>query len=161
MVRRLKREDEKGALEGLPLYLIILVVIAGVGTAIIAGWMMSAQSTELGSIEYDLGRDIEGDQLDLRYPPAEGGWNDTTMTVTAYDDNGDTLEGVTVSLDGCGAGDIDQPVGQTDGDGEVDFSLDREDLRVPDGESHGHITITAEYTGDTTRTETETIFVIG
>ncbi|MFP3871645.1 MAG: hypothetical protein ACOC55_04780 [Candidatus Natronoplasma sp.] len=152
--RKLKRSDERGALEGLPLYLIILVVIAGVGTAIIAGWMMSSQSTELESIEYDLGTKIDGDQLDLSED-----WGQTTMTVTAYDDNGDTLEGVTVSIEGCGAGDIDQPVAQTDEDGEADFTLHREDLNVPDGESYGQITITAEYTGETTRTETETILV--
>ncbi|MBS3816017.1 MAG: hypothetical protein KGY76_00450 [Candidatus Thermoplasmatota archaeon] len=137
--------DDKGALEGLPLYLIILVVIAGVGTAIIAGWMMSAQSTELGSIEVD----------DEELP--EG--TTATIQVTTYAENGDPLEGVTVSIEGCGAGSLEEPVKLTDENGETEFNMDEVDVTVPEGQSHGEIIITAEYTGEMSKTKTARILV--
>ncbi len=145
MRKRIKRKDEKGALEGLPLYLIILVVIAGVGTAIIAGWMMSAQSTELGSIE------VDDDQV------PEG--TTSTVHVTTYDENGDPLKGVTVSIEGCGASNLENPVKLTDENGEAPFNLENTNISVPGDQSSGEITITAEYTGDMTRTKTATILV--
>ncbi len=145
--------DEEGALEGLPLYMIILVVIAGVATAVIGGWMITAQSTELGYIEVEDHHNNEIDELELSE------FNTKTIYVTAYDQQGDSLEGVTVYIEGCGAGDIDDPVALTDEDGEVSFRLESSDLRTPEGQSHGTIEITAEYTGDMELTETEDILV--
>jgi len=154
-MRRLKARDldEEAALEGLPLYMIILVVIAGIGTAVIGGWMMSSQSTELGYIEVEDRYNNQIDELDLSE------FDTKTIYVTAYDQQGDSLEGVTVYIEGCGAGDIDDPVGLTDEDGEVSFGLASVDLRTPDGQNHGTIEITAEYTGDMEFTETEDILV--
>jgi len=145
--------DEKGALEGLPLYMIILVVIAGIGTAVIGGWMMSAQTTELGSLEVEDHHGSEITQLDLSE------FNTRSIFVSTYDQQGDSLGGVTVYIEGCGAGDIDEPVKQTDENGEASFSLESNDLRVPSNENFGTITITAEYTGDMTLTETAEIIV--
>jgi len=150
---RYRKMNRKGALEGLPLYMIILVVIAGIGTAVIGGWMMSAQTTELGSLEVE---DHEGEvsQIDLSE------FQTKTLTVTTYDQQGDALEGTTVFIEGCGAGDIDEPVKQTDSDGEASFGLQSSDLHVPSGDNFGTITITAEYTGDMTLTETAEIIVM-
>lgn len=145
--------DDKGALEGLPLYMIILVVIAGVGTAVIGGWMMSAQTTELGSIEVDI-HNQDNKKLDLSKD-----WDQKTIYVNAYDQNSDSLEGVTISLEGCGAGDIDEPVKKTDSEGKVSFTLEKSDIHVPSGSSYGEIEITAKHTGDMTLTESDTIIV--
>ncbi len=145
--------DDSGALEGLPLYMIILVVIAGVGTAVIGGWMMNAQSTELGSIEVNVS-EKDNQKLDLSKD-----WGQRTVYVTAYDQGGDSLKGVTVSIEGCGAGDIDEPVKKTDGDGKISFTLQKDDLHVPSGSSYGEIKITAKYTGEMTLTKSETIIV--
>ena len=137
--------DEQGALEGLPLYMIILVVIAGIGTAVIGGWMMSAQTTELGSME------VDPDQI----PES----STATIQVNTYEENGDPLEGVTVSIEGCGTSELEEPVKLTDEEGEAEFDMEEVDLNVPSGKTYGHITITAEYTGDMTRTETDTVLV--
>ncbi len=150
---RYRKIDKKGALEGLPLYMIILVVIAGIGTAVIGGWMMSAQTTELGNIEVEDHQNSEISQLKLSE------FTTKSLYVTTYDQQGDTLQGVTVYIEGCGAGDIDDPVQQTDEDGEVSFVLQSNDLRVPSGDTFGTITITAEYTGDMTLTETAEIIL--
>ncbi|MBS3781562.1 MAG: hypothetical protein KGY68_03010 [Candidatus Thermoplasmatota archaeon] len=143
--------DDEGALEGLPLYMIILVVIAGIGTAVIGGWMMSAQTTELGSLEVEDSNNNKVDQMDL----SEFGTK--TIYITAYDQSGDPLEGVTISVEGCGASNIDEPVKLTDEDGEVSFSFESSELHVS-GNS-GTIDITGEYTGDMTLSESEDILV--
>ncbi|MEF8873976.1 MAG: hypothetical protein V5A88_04810 [Candidatus Thermoplasmatota archaeon] len=135
MTRRLKREDEKGALEGLPLYLIILVVIAGVGTAIIAGWMMSAQSTELDHIEID----------DKEFTAG----TNNGVTITAYDQDNEPLEDATVTLEGCGVVESET----TDSNGEASFSNINPDLG---DDNIDYIDVTVKYED---RTETDQIVV--
>lgn len=114
---------------------------------------MSAQTTELGSIEVADHTGSQVSQLDLSE------FNTKSIYVTTYDQQGDNLEGVTVFLEGSGAGDIDEPVKQTNDDGEVSFELQSSDLHVPSDQNFGTITITAEYTGDLTLTETAEIIV--
>ena len=141
MIRRrtnILKKDKKGALEGLPLYLIILVVIAGVGTAVLVGWMMSAQSTELDSIELDRNTLTTSQR---------------TVSVTAYDQNGNTLEGVTVTLEGCGV----IEAGTTDSNGVAQFS--NLSLNLPSGQNFGTIDVTARYTGSITTTRNAVITV--
>ncbi len=138
MRRNILKKDKKGALEGLPLYLIILVVIAGVGTVILVGWMMSSQSTELDSIAVK--------DATMRHT-----W--TTNTITAYDQNGNRLEGVTVTLEGCGV----NRVGETDSNGEIQFS--NLDIELPPNENFGTIQVIARYTGNVETTRTATITV--
>ncbi len=131
MMSRIKprKMNDKGALEGLPLYLIILVVIAGVATAIIVGWMMSAQSQELNSIEVDYsGASITAD-------------SNNKVTVKAYDQDGNPLKGATVKLQGCNVNEI----GETDENGECEFTV-RPSL--PENDNFGNIDVTVEYTGD-------------
>lgn len=134
-----RRMNAKGALEGLPLYLIILVVVAGVGTAIIVGWMMSAQSTELDSIE------VSKTVMNTNANQA--------VTITAYDQKGGTLEGATVTIEGCGISNAMS----TNSDGEARFSGLNPEL--PQNENFGTIDVTVRYTGDVTMTKTAVITV--
>ncbi len=139
-MRKINRKlTDEGALEGLPLYMIILIIIAGVGTAVIGGWLMSTQSTELDNIEV---QDHNNNDIDMIDSTAGGV---ITVYVTAYDQNGEALEDVRVSFQGCGTGDMDGSVNYTDADGEMDFTVERDDLRLPDHEPYGVIEITAEY----------------
>ena len=135
------KTDSSGALEGLPLYLIILVVIAGLGTAIIAGWMMSAQSTELDKIEVD---------QDDRILSTHSG---QAVTIKAYDQDGNALEGAVVTLEGCNV----QKAGQTNEDGECTLQNINPDL--PENENFGTIDVTVKYTGDVSITKNAVITV--
>ena len=137
MNRNRKKLSNEGALEGLPLYLILLVVIAGVGTAIIVGWMTGAQSTELDSIELSDNTIKETKR---------------SVTVTAYDRNGNFLEGVTVTLEGCGVVESET----TDEDGEASFNFN---INLPENQNFGEIDVTARYSGDVTITRTAVITV--
>ncbi len=130
-----------GALEGLPLYLILLVVIAGVGTAIIVGWMSGAQSTELNSIEID-----EGDRV------ISTGTNQH-IDITAYDQDGNGLEGVVITLEGC---DIVES-GETGSDGSYTFKGINPSLSQ--NQNFGEIDVTARYTGDVTTVRNAVITV--
>ncbi|MFO8110480.1 MAG: carboxypeptidase-like regulatory domain-containing protein [Thermoplasmata archaeon] len=133
-----RKMDNHGALEGLPLYLIILVVVAGIGTAILAGWMMSSRTSEL-------------DHISVKNSLMKDSW--TTNTVTAYDQNGNPLEGVTVTLSGCG---VDR-VGETGSNGEIKF--DDLEIELPPSDNFGTIDVTARYTGSITTTKTAVITV--
>ncbi len=92
------REDCSGGIEGLPLQLLIMVVVAGLGLTIIMGWMNSiAAPHSIGDIVVSpaeiLVYDDDGDGM---YTNA-----DVALTVTVTDEGGDRLEGATVVLDGA------------------------------------------------------------
>ena len=146
MCRKVRlRRDEEGALEGLPLYLIILVVIAGVSTAIVFGWMQSAESTELDNISIDAGSD--------GLVTTASGSNDE-IVVEAYDQNNDPLSGATVTLEGCSV----NKIGETGDDGTVEFTVEPS---LPENEDFGEITVTVKYTGDMTTEKSDIVPVKG
>lgn len=92
------RSDQKGGIEGLPLQLLIMVVVAGLGLTIIMGWMNSI------SAPHSIGEIFVNPSEIPVYDPDEDGLyrNDkVTITVTVTDQSGDRLEGATVVLDGA------------------------------------------------------------
>lgn len=106
--------------EGLPLQLLIMVVVAGLGLTIVMGWMNSISTpTSIGEVFVTPGEifvyDDDSDGLYTR----EG----VTLTVTVTDQGGDRLEGATVVLDGANVmtADGDPVRGVTDEHGEVVF----------------------------------------
>lgn len=113
--------DTGGAIEGLPLQLLIMVVVAGLGLTIIMGWMNSISAPHMiGDVFVNPGEvavyDPDGDGLYL---------NDmVTLTVTVTDQGGDRLEGATVMLDGANVRNADGSAvrGVTDEHGQVTFA---------------------------------------
>ena len=94
--KRLAR-DRGAGIEGLPLQLLIMVVVAGLGLTIIMGWMSSISAPRsIGDIFVTPGeilvRDLDGDGIYIR----EG----LTLAVTVTDQGGDRIEGATVILEG-------------------------------------------------------------
>lgn len=90
--------DCEGGIEGLPLQLLIMVVIAGLGLTVILGWMNSISAPHAIGDVYVMPSEIvvydeDGDGLYER----EG----LVLTVTVTDQGGDRLEGATVLLDGA------------------------------------------------------------
>jgi len=115
------RRDCQGGIEGLPLQLLIMVVVAGLGLTIIMGWMNSISAPHsIGEVFVNPSEiavyDDDGDGLYTR----EG----LTITVTVTDQGGDRLEGATVVLDGANvhAKDGGQARGVTDTSGQVVLS---------------------------------------
>lgn len=119
--RKTIARDGRAGVEGLPLQLLIMVVIAGLGLTILMGWMSSISGPRsIGEVYVTPGEiavfDADGDGLYVR----EG----MAMTVIVTDQSGDRLGGATVLLEGGNIRTIDgEPVrGVTDERGCVVFT---------------------------------------
>lgn len=92
------RKDCSGGIEGLPLQLLIMVVVAGLGLTIIMGWMNSI------SAPHSIGEVFASPAEILVHDEDRDGLYTKTgivMTVTVTDQSGDRLEGATVILEGA------------------------------------------------------------
>lgn len=115
------RKDRNAGIEGLPLQLMIMVVIAGLGTAIILGWMGGLSAPNGIDAVYANPTELvltDGDH-DGIYTKAG-----ITLTISVMDNNGDAVKGATVVLDGCNimTSTGKQVHGTTDDMGKVTFS---------------------------------------
>ena len=113
--------DKRAALEGLPLYLIIMVVVAGVVIVILLSWLSSVNHAGIGSISANFygkgniavniyGCTTSGASAgNLCYNSGTSGTcdfsnntkataNGPPLVVTVYDTKGNALSGVTVQL---------------------------------------------------------------
>ncbi len=95
---KVMRDDLDGGIEGLPLQLLIMVVIAGLGLTVVMGWMSSISAPHaIGEVFVAPGEilvyDEDGDGLYVT--------TGITLTVVVTDQGGDRLEGATVVLEGA------------------------------------------------------------
>ncbi len=136
--------DERGALEGLPLYLIILVVITAIAIVIMITWLSTMQEPDLDTIEIE----ITGSTAPAGTLYAD---EQVDITITAKGTNGKSLEGVSVELNGEG---IVQTL-KTQSGGTVTF----QDVTPTLGNNvyTGSITVTATYSGNVPITKTDSI----
>jgi hypothetical protein len=119
--------DESGAVEGLPLQLIIIVAIAAIVLVIVLGWLAPWQSK------------VDLDQLTVTPTTADSG-TQVTVVVTAWDTKGNHLEGVVIEMTGCNVG---TQVVTTGPDGKASFTVTPS---VPPNTTN-NIQITGKYTG--------------
>jgi hypothetical protein len=92
------KADRFGGIEGLPLQLLIMVVVAGLGLTIIMGWMNSISAPHsIGEIF------VSPSEIVVRDADFDGIYTaeNVMMTVTVTDQSGDRLEGATVILEGA------------------------------------------------------------
>jgi hypothetical protein len=135
--KKLGRNDS-GAVEGLPLQLIIMVAVAAIVLVIVLGWLAPWQSK------------VDLDMLTVT-PSAVDNNNLTTISVTAWDSKGNHLEGVVVEMTGCSVG---TQVVTTGADGTASFSVTPS---IPPNTTN-NINIVGKFTG-TVYTE-KTAFVV-
>ncbi len=140
---RIKR-DREGGIEGLPLQLMVMVVIAGIGTAIILGWMTNLQPpNSIGSVYSSpteiILADADGDGIHTN--------DGIDVVVTVLDQSGNGIEGASVILRGAnimeseGGGLVH---GTTDASGRAEFN----DLWASQpGDSIGFVTVTVTKSG--------------
>lgn len=121
ILRKNIKRDNSAGIEGLPLQLMIMVVIAGLGTAILLGWM--------GNLSAPNGIDAvfaNPSELILNDDDNDGLYDasDLSITISVIDKQGDAVKGATVVLDGCNirTSDGKQVHGVTDEMGKVTFS---------------------------------------
>jgi hypothetical protein len=137
--------DDRGALEGLPLYLIILVVITAIAIVIIVAWLTILQPPNLDYVDWTTDPALEPD----------GDMKDGTsydVTFTAHGTNGGKLSGVSITLQGPG---YQSKTLKTGDDGSVTFNNVQPSLGP--NTTTGEMQITAKYTGAISLTKTYTI----
>jgi hypothetical protein len=95
LMKKLNR-NKKGSIEGLPLQLMIMIIIATMGTAILIGWMGSIETPKhIGSVEV-----VSGDIVLNGNSTSEG-----VIEIFVSDQNGNPLNGATIVLSGLGVTD--------------------------------------------------------
>ena len=149
-VSKVKRKfywDDRGALEGLPLYLIILVVIAAVAIIIIFGYLSILRTVELDRIEVY----IDEQKAD----PIQTTEGEHQVYIIAIGDDGTKLKDVTITMTGGGV----NTAKKTDSNGKADFGS----LSFSTGdESFVMVQIEANYQGGNINTKvTEELLVSG
>jgi hypothetical protein len=135
--------DRDGGIEGLPLQLLIIVLVAGVGSAIIMGWMGGLEAPEtIGSVHSSMNEIVlDDDDADGVYSS-----EDVNLCITVLDQDGDPITGASVSLEGAGIQDSDskRPHSVTDADGKAYFdglTLSRTSTSI------GFVTVTVAKSG--------------
>ena len=89
-------KNKKGSIEGLPLQLMIMIIIATMGTAILVGWMGNIDTPKHIS-----GVDVLSGDIVLNGTSTSDGYIEVYVT----DQNGNPLSGATVVLSGLGVTD--------------------------------------------------------
>lgn len=98
MTKQSIKKNNGGGIEGLPLQLMIMVVIAGIGTTIILGWMAGLQPpSSIGSIHSSPGEIVLSD------PDGDGIFKgqDLAIEITVLDPSGKGIVGASVILEGA------------------------------------------------------------
>ena len=91
ILARFRRLNRKGGIEGLPMELMIIVVIATLGTAMLIGWMGNIEQPEtIGNVDSSV------DQIIMTSDKST-----TSFNITVTDTSGDGIPGATVLLTGC------------------------------------------------------------
>ncbi|MFA5312342.1 MAG: carboxypeptidase-like regulatory domain-containing protein [Methanomassiliicoccales archaeon] len=135
--------DKDGGIEGLPLQLMILVLIAGVGSAVMMGWMAGLDTPSTISSVYS-----EPGEIVLMDGDGDGVFSndDIDLRVHVVDGEGNDVNGALVVLDGCNIASSSGTTayGTTDPSGIAVFD-DLEASHI--GDSLGFVTITVTKSG--------------
>ncbi len=138
--RILIRRDERAAIEGLPLQLMIAVIVAGIALVIILGWVLSIQTPNaISRVE------TTPETVPIDEPREQAGTATVTITVRAFDQKGNPIPGIVVSLDGAGVSVARTDVADGTSDGAVTFS--NVEVRLPANVLTAKIDVTVEASG--------------
>lgn len=138
-------KDRKGGLEGMPLQLLIIVVIAVMALGMIMYWMSSV-SEPPKSIKV-IGVDVDGggEDIDLsKGTPRE-------IKVSVYDQDQKKIDGAIVTLDGCGFDQISAKTGTGNSESGT-AKFDGTKVELPPGIRTGEIKVTAKKANYSTQT---------
>lgn len=145
--------DRRAAIEGLPLQLMILVIIAGLATTVIVGWMGSIDMPKgIGAVTVEPGHILltEGDN-GIRYA------EDVSLEVMVLDRMGDPIPGAAVVLSGSSVSDGKGSAvySVTDSDGIARFNS----LSMQTAGGMGHVDVTVSKSGYGSNSETKVLLI--
>jgi hypothetical protein len=125
----------------MPLQLMIAVIVAGIALAIILGWVLSIPSPNaISRVE------ATPETVSIEGAPANQEATKTvTITIRAYDQKGNAIAGIAVSLQGAGVATARTDAADGVSDGTVTFS--NVQVRIPPNVLTGRIDVTVEASG--------------
>ena len=86
------RKNKKGGIEGLPLQLLIIIVVASLGLTMMVGWMNNIEEPSTIS------------RVEIISDPAESDYDkDFDLTFIVYDNKGNPIDGANIVVTGLGA----------------------------------------------------------
>lgn len=134
--------DEAGGIEGMPLQLMIVVIVAGLSLAVVLGWTLSIQAPAVI-------KGVTTDPVTVRLgdvPEELAATKSVTIRVTAYDAKNAPIKDIVVTLAGAV---VDTKVAQDRDDGSVDGTATFGGVAVtlPPGVVLGEITLTVQKAG--------------
>ena len=143
------RGDERGAIEGLPLQLMIAVIVAGVALAIILGWVLSIPAPKAISRVETTPETVSIPDV----PIGDAATATVTITIRAFDQKGNPLPGIVAILQGTGVSEAQVRTDGADGatDGAATF-LNLE-VQIPAHSLTARIDVTVQASGFPSRTE--------
>ena len=146
MIRRKRiHRDNHGGLEGMPLQLLIIVVIAVMALGMIMYWMSSVNEPPKSIETIGIDIDGQGEDIDL----SKGTPRDITISV--YDSEMKKIEGAIVILDGCGYDQVTMKTG-SEGTDSGTATFDGSKVELPPGINTGEIKVTVKKANYPTKT---------
>jgi hypothetical protein len=143
--------DKCGGLEGMPLQLLIIVVIAVMALGIIMSWMSSVNEPPKAVKIVSISVDGNGEDIDL----VNGA--PSTIEVIVYDQNLKKIDGALVTLDGCGFDSTSSKTGSSNS--ETGTALfDGSKVELPPGIKTGEISVTVKKPDYATKTTTILVY---
>ena len=137
--------DNKGGLEGMPLQLLIIVVVAVMALGLIMSWMGSIDEPPKSIKIVDIEIDASYEDIDLsRGSPDE-------IRVTVYDQELKKVDGAVVTLEGCGFDEVSARTGSGVQDAGTAV-FDGNKVSLPSGIRTGEIKVTVKKASYATRT---------
>ncbi len=135
-------KGKKGALEGLPLYLLIMVIVIALGSGIIWGYLQYFNKPQLKTLV------VQPKQI--KHNTA------STIEIWTYDNKNNPLGDVVIEFKGVNVLNADK-ITRTDGNGYAKVTI----TPVIDGyEDSGSIKVIAKYTGGTAPQELNDVIVV-
>lgn len=96
-----RKLNRKGGIEGLPLELMIIIIIATMGTAILVGWMGNIETPHsIGGVDVETGTLGDSDITTQISLDGKGSTDAACIGVYVRDQDGNPLKGATVVLSG-------------------------------------------------------------
>lgn len=138
-------QDKSGGLEGMPLQLLIIVVVAVMALGLIMSWVSSIDEPPKSIKVIDVKIDGSHEDIDLsRGSPGE-------IRIMVYDQELKKIDGAVVTLEGCGYDEISASTGSGTFDpGTVVF--DGGNVELPSGIRTGEIRVTVKKASYATKT---------
>lgn len=141
-IRKSIKRNKDGGIEGLPLQLMVMVLVAGLGTTVIMGWMSSIDTPQSIAV-------VHCDPGEIRLTSVVNGYpsgSNIVLTIFVSDQDGNPIPDASVILSGANVktSSGNTVYGKTGLDGKVAFTGLKVSLI---GKNIGYITITVSKTG--------------